>query len=136
MAAVKSGDTSPEMAVRRLVHGMGYRYRLHVKGLPGKPDMVFRRLRKAIFVHGCFWHMHACQRGRRMPATRREYWAAKLEGNRRRDRVVRRRLRAMGYDVMVVWECQIGKEQGRRGTGEQGKSAGKLAERIRRFLEA
>lgn len=107
MAAVKSTDTEPEMIVRRMVHAMGYRYRLHVKSLPGAPDLVFPRLEKIIFVHGCFWHQHRCKRGHRMPATRRAYWKKKLEGNRRRDAANRRRLRRLGWRVLTIWECQL-----------------------------
>src|SRR5262249_53594113 len=105
MAAVKSVDTSPEIAVRRLVHSLGYRYRLHVRSLPGTPDLVFSRLRKIINVSGCFWHMHGCGRCR-IPATHRAYWIAKLERNAARDKRSRRALRKLGWDVMTVWECQ------------------------------
>lgn len=107
MRAVRSQDTDPEMRVRRMVHAMGYRYRLHVADLPGKPDLVFPRLQKVIFVHGCFWHQHRCKRGRRIPKTRREYWEAKLARNVERDRRNRRRLRRADWQVMVVWECQL-----------------------------
>ncbi len=102
MSKVKGKDTSPEMRVRRLVHKMGYRYRLHRKDLPGKPDLVFPRLGKVIFVHGCFWHMHSC---RRLPNSNVEYWKAKFEENKKRDRRVRRQLRRLGWEVLVVWEC-------------------------------
>jgi DNA mismatch endonuclease (patch repair protein) len=108
MARVRGKDTKPEMVVRRLVHAMGYRYRLHRKDLPGKPDLVFPRLRKIIQVHGCFWHQHpdpACRRAR-IPKTRREFWVPKLEGNARRDIENERALRELGWDVLVVWECE------------------------------
>jgi len=105
MAAVRSKDTAPEMIVRRLVHSLGYRYRLHVRALPGTPDLVFPRLRKVINVSGCFWHMHDCGRCR-LPASRRRYWTRKLEGNAARDRRNRRALRKSGWGVLVVWECQ------------------------------
>ena len=88
MRAVKSGDTTPELIVRRLIHAMGYRYRLHGSDLPGKPDVVLPRLGKAIFIHGCFWHRHACPAGESTPATRIEYWQAKFDrwcGNARRE---------------------------------------------------
>src|SRR5437899_446614 len=85
MAAVKSTGTMPEMIVRRMVHAMGFRYRLHARSLPGAPDLVFRRLRKVIFVSGCFWHMHDCGRCR-IPAARRDYWIGKLERNAARDK--------------------------------------------------
>ena len=108
MARVRGKDTKPEMVVRRLVHAMGYRYRLHRKDLPGKPDLVFPRLRKIIQVHGCFWHQHpdpACRRAR-IPKSRREFWVPKLEGNARRDIENERALRELGWDVLVVWECE------------------------------
>jgi DNA mismatch endonuclease (patch repair protein) len=106
MAAVKSKNTAPEIHVRRLVHRMGYRYRLHVKALPGTPDIVFPRLAKVISVSGCFWHLHGCPRCR-IPASRRAYWVRKLQRNAVRDRAVRRELRRLGWDVLVVWECQL-----------------------------
>jgi DNA mismatch endonuclease, patch repair protein len=105
MAAVKGKDTAPELIVRRLVHAFGYRYRLHVRSLPGCPDLVLPRLRKVILVSGCFWHMHSCGRCR-IPATRRGYWVAKLERNVSRDGRNRRALRRAGWQVLVVWECQ------------------------------
>jgi len=105
MALVKSKDTTPELAVRRLVHEMGFRYRLHVRSLPGAPDLVFPRLRKVIFVSGCFWHMHTCGRCR-IPEARRAYWVAKLARNAARDTRLRRKLRRLGWHVLVVWECQ------------------------------
>jgi len=105
MAAVKSKDTAPEMTVRRLIHSLGFRYRLHVRSLPGAPDLVFPRLRKTIFVSGCFWHMHGCGRCR-IPAVRRRYWTAKLQRNVARDKRVTRALRRAGWGVLVIWECQ------------------------------
>jgi len=106
MRAVKSGDTTPELIVRRLVHALGYRFRLHRSDLPGKPDLVFPRRQKAIQVHGCFWHRHACQAGQSTPATRLDYWNAKFARNVERDRRNLRALRRMGWSVLVVWECQ------------------------------
>ncbi len=108
MRAVRSRDTGPEMVVRRLAHGMGYRYRLHRKDLPGAPDLAFPSRRKAVFVHGCFWHWHDCPRGDRMPKSNRDYWTRKLSRNRDRDAEHRVRLRSMGWDVLTIWECQIG----------------------------
>ena len=105
MSRVYSKDTKPEMRVRRLVHGMGYRHRLHAKDLPGRPDLVFRPRRKAIFVHGCFWHRHeGCSRNR-MPKSpeRREYWRTKLNGNVQRDRRHLDALEIMGWRTLVVW---------------------------------
>ena len=107
MAAVKSKDTAPELLVRRLVHSLGYRYRLHVRSLAGTPDLVFPRLRKIINVNGCFWHMHGCPRCR-VPSSRRAYWVAKMQRNAARDKRTGRELRKGGWRVMVVWECQIG----------------------------
>ncbi len=107
MSQIRSRDTSPEMMVRRLLHGMGYRYRLHARDLPGKPDIVFRLRRKAIFVHGCFWHQHdACKEGR-IPGSNRSYWVAKLERNIARDGEHLQCLREMGWDVLVIWECEL-----------------------------
>ncbi|MBN1911438.1 MAG: DNA mismatch endonuclease Vsr [Pirellulales bacterium] len=105
MAAVKSRDTSPELLVRKLAHSLGYRYRLHVRSLPGTPDLVFPRLRKIINVNGCFWHMHSCGRCR-IPSSRRDYWIAKMERNAARDRRTTRALRKDGWRVLVIWECQ------------------------------
>lgn len=108
MGRVKGKDTKPEMTVRRLVHQLGYRYRLHVAGLPGKPDLVFSRARKAIFVHGCFWHRHAGCPLCRMPKSRLEFWKAKLENNRKRDSRNLKRLRKDGWRLLVIWECELG----------------------------
>ncbi len=106
MATVKSKGTAPEMVVRRLVHSLGYRFRLHNRLLPGCPDLIFPSRRKIIFVHGCFWHRHNCRRGRAIPSDHRDYWEAKFARNRQRDRQVRRALRRDGWNVLVVWECQ------------------------------
>jgi DNA mismatch endonuclease, patch repair protein len=109
MSRIRGRDTGPEMTVRRLVHGMGYRYRLHRRDLPGCPDLVFATRRKAIFVHGCFWHRHAdsaCKLAR-LPKSRLDFWVPKLESNRRRDSLKQQQLLAMGWNFIVVWECQI-----------------------------
>jgi DNA mismatch endonuclease (patch repair protein) len=106
MAAVKSRDTTPEMVVRRLVHRLGYRFRLHRRDLPGTPDLVLPRLRKVINVHGCFWHMHACQRRRRDPVNNADYWRRKREGNVARDARNVKKLSRRGWKILVVWECQ------------------------------
>jgi DNA mismatch endonuclease (patch repair protein) len=106
MASVRAKDTGPEMAVRRALHAMGYRYRLHAKALQGKPDIVFARLRKVIFVHGCFWHGHACRFGA-LPKSRRRYWHAKISGNRLRDRKALGLLRSAGWRCLVVWQCEL-----------------------------
>jgi DNA mismatch endonuclease, patch repair protein len=105
MAAVKSTDTTPELVVRRMIHAMGYRYRLHVRSLPGAPDLVFPRLSSVIFVCGCFWHKHTCGRCR-IPTSRRAYWVKKIDRNAERDKRVQRALRRQGWRVMVIWECQ------------------------------
>jgi DNA mismatch endonuclease (patch repair protein) len=94
------------MIVRRALHALGYRYRLHRKGLPGKPDIVFGPRKKAIFVHGCFWHRHSCKLGDRMPKSNLAFWTDKLEKNAARDKAVAEQLRALGWSVLVVWECE------------------------------
>ncbi|GAA0774982.1 DNA mismatch endonuclease Vsr [Roseibium denhamense] len=108
MAAIRSKGMKPEMVVRRLVHSMGFRYRLHRKDLPGKPDLVFGPRKKAILVHGCFWHQHPdpdCKDGR-MPKSRLDYWGPKLERNRLRDLENIQSLNKLGWSVLVVWECE------------------------------
>jgi len=107
MRLIKSKDTGPEKAVRRLIYGLGFRYRLHVASLPGKPDIVFRRLRKLVFVHGCFWHQHAICRDGRVPTSRQEYWRPKLERNVQRDAEQIRTLESLGWRVLVIWECML-----------------------------
>lgn len=104
MSRIGAKDTQPEMAVRRMLHAMGYRYVLHDKRLPGKPDLVFPGRRKVVFVHGCFWHGHSCGRGFR-PSSNAAFWAAKIDGNRTRDRRNVRAIRAQGWRVLTVWEC-------------------------------
>ncbi len=105
MSRIRSVDTKPELIVRKLLHGMGFRYRLHGKGLPGKPDLVFARARTVLFVHGCFWHMHRCRYGKPAPSTNRTFWAEKRRGNAERDKRNRAALRADGWKVFEVWEC-------------------------------
>lgn len=107
MRAVKGADTTPELAVRRLAHGMGFRFRLHRKDLPGKPDLTFPRLRKVIFVNGCFWHGHDCARGARIPVQNRDYWTRKVARNVERDRNAQSALQRLGWKSLVVWECEI-----------------------------
>lgn len=106
MRAVRSRDTKPEMIVRRFLHRNGYRFRLHRDDLPGRPDLVLSASRAVVFVHGCFWHGHFCKRGDREPHTNRAYWVAKLTRNKERDAANARRLRQMGWRVLVIWECQ------------------------------
>lgn len=120
MSRVRGRDTKPEIIVRRLVHGMGFRYRLRAVDLPGKPDLVFRPQRKVIFVHGCFWHLHGCNRYR-LPKTRTDFWLPKLPGNSVRDKRTKRKLWAMGWRVLTVWECQL-------------RDTNKLATKIEKFL--
>lgn len=115
MARVRSRDSRPELLVRRLVHAMGYRYRLHVSQLTGCPDLVFRPRSKVIFVHGCFWHRHSNCALARMPKSRIEFWQTKLEGNRKRDEKNRRALVGAGWKVLTIWECQL-KDTQRLGT--------------------
>lgn len=110
MSRVRGRDTAPELRLRRLVHGMGYRYRLHVAGLPGRPDMVLARHRAVIFMHGCFWHRHEGCALARMPKSRLEFWQPKLDANRERDARNVRELRRLGWRVLVVWECELGDE--------------------------
>lgn len=121
MRRIRGKDTSPEMAVRRLLHHLGHRYRLHCVDLPGTPDIVFRSRRKIVFVHGCFWHQHGCALCRR-PKSNLAYWLPKLERNKLRDLASLRKLRADGWSVCVIWECQI--------------LAGRFEARLLRFLDA
>lgn len=123
MSLVRNKNSSAEMRVRKLVHSMGYRYRVHCKNLPGCPDLVFRRQKRLIFVHGCFWHRHgnATCKLARLPKSRLDFWLPKLEGNRLRDKRTASRLSRDGWKVLTVWECQI-------------KAKEKLVKRIREFL--
>lgn len=124
MGRIRGKDTKPEMVLRRLVHGMGYRYRLHRADLPGRPDLVFASRHKVIFLHGCFWHRHpdpACKLAR-LPKSRLDFWQSKLERNRQRDIDNERRLAALGWKVLTVWECQL-------------RRIDKLKTRITTFLE-
>jgi len=122
MAQVKSGDTGPEIRVRSMLHGLGFRFRLHRKDLPGKPDIVFPGRRKVVFVHGCFWHGHkGCRRSTR-PSSNQGFWTMRLDSNIRRDKRDRQRLRRLGWRVFVVWECELKDEQ-------------RLRRRLRQFLE-
>lgn len=123
MSRIRSKDTRPELAVRRMLHRMGYRYVLHDQRLPGTPDLVFPARRKIIFVHGCFWHGHDCGRGFK-PATNAEFWSAKIERNQARDREVQRELRGLGWESLTVFECAL----------KPGAGAG-LARRLSRYLE-
>jgi len=114
MSRIRSRDTRPEMIVRSLVHQMGFRYRLHKKDLPGKPDLVLVRHRKIIDVHGCFFHMHNCRYGRVKPATNASFWQTKRKSNVRRDRRNLELLKKDGWRVLTVWECETKDRHGLR----------------------
>ena len=105
MSRIRSRDTKPEMLVRSFLHASGFRFRLHVKDLPGKPDIVLPKYKTVIFVHGCFWHQHHCKDGH-LPKSRCEYWGPKLSRNRERDRLHKRRLHALGWRTFTIWECE------------------------------
>ena len=111
MSRIRGRNTRPELIVRRLLHSLGYRYRLHRRDLPGRPDIVFPRRRKAIFVHGCFWHRHDDPNCRlaRLPKSRLEFWLPKLEANHLRDVRNQATLVAAGWSILVVWECELAK---------------------------
>lgn len=123
MALVRSKNSRAEMVVRKLVFALGYRYRLHVRDLPGKPDLAFRKLRKVIFVHGCFWHRHGSCSLARLPKSRPEFWIPKLEGNKQRDQRNKEALEKEGWRVLTIWECEI-------------KDRDQLQATIGRFLDA
>lgn len=114
MSLVRGKDTKPEMLVRRTLHGLGYRYRLHSKDLPGKPDIVFRSRQKVIFVHGCFWHRHPSRTCKlaRTPKSKLEFWKPKLDQNRQRDIKNQRALSKMGWKYLILWECELNDEKG------------------------
>ncbi|HYV13301.1 MAG TPA: very short patch repair endonuclease [Pyrinomonadaceae bacterium] len=107
MQAVRSKNTRPELLVRRLLYANGYRYRLHSKKLPGCPDLVFPGRKKVLFIHGCWWHGHDCQRGSRVPKTNVVYWTKKVIRNRNRDADSRKQLEAQGWKVLTLWECEL-----------------------------
>ena len=121
MRSVKGKNTGTEMIVRRIVHRMGYRYRLHRKDMPGKPDLVFGPRRKVIFVHGCFWHGHTCKRGDRTPQENRRYWTKKIARNKERDQEHVSALKAKSWRVLVIWECET-------------KDTERLRKRVRAYL--
>ncbi|MBI2806053.1 MAG: DNA mismatch endonuclease Vsr [Planctomycetes bacterium] len=109
MGLIRNKDTVPELVIRRLLHGMGYRFRLHGGALPGRPDIVLRRWKAVIFVHGCFWHRHKGCPKTRTPKSRIAFWEAKFDTNMKRDREAGRKLRRLGWRVLVIWECQLQK---------------------------
>jgi DNA mismatch endonuclease (patch repair protein) len=106
MSAVRNRNTKPELEVRRALYAAGFRYRLHRRDLPGCPDIVLPRLKLAVFVHGCFWHGHDCKKGRR-PTSNAKFWVKKLNSNKVRDRRNQLTLKAMGWDVFIIWECSL-----------------------------
>jgi DNA mismatch endonuclease (patch repair protein) len=116
MSLVKGKGTKPELLVRKIVYALGFRYRLHVKNLPGKPDLVFRGKKKVIFVHGCYWHRHRDKKCKlaRLPKSRLDFWLPKLEKNRIRDEKIYAMLAGMGWDILVVWECRINNREALR----------------------
>ncbi len=123
MQAVRSKDTEPELAVRHLARELGYRYLLHRKDLPGKPDLAFIGRRKAVFVHGCFWHGHTCARGAREPKNNHTYWVNKIARNKARDHAHLETLAACGWQALVIWECEL-------------KNLDTVRERLAAFLES
>lgn len=125
MRRIRSKDTIPEITVRRLAHAMGYRFRLHWSTLPGKPDLVFPRLRKIVEVRGCFWHQHTGCIDAHIPESRVDYWRPKLQKNVRRDRTNIRTLRKLGWRVLIVWECEVRRSNSQR-----------LDRKLKRFLES
>jgi DNA mismatch endonuclease (patch repair protein) len=106
MAAVPQKHSKPEIAVRKVAHSLGYRFQLHSDALPGQPDLVFPRLRRVVFVHGCFWHRHSCYKAT-TPKVNTEFWQQKFADNQRRDRRVLRMLRRLGWKSLIIWECQV-----------------------------
>lgn len=106
MQSVRPKDTGPEVAVRKMLHSLGYRFRLHRKDLPGTPDIVFPRKKKVVFVHGCYWHGHECNKGR-LPKSKLDYWQPKIARNRERDAEKSRLLEDLGWEVLTVWQCEL-----------------------------
>lgn len=111
MSAIRNKNTSPEVALRSALHRLGYRYRVNCATLPGKPDLVFPGRRKVIFIHGCFWHRHRCKAGLSVPSTRKAFWTAKLMENKRRDARQIRQLKGLGWQPLVVWQCELKKSR-------------------------
>jgi len=127
MSRIRGRDTKPEMLIRRGLHARGLRYRLHVRTLPGRPDLIFPRYHVAVFIHGCFWHAHGCMLSK-LPETRRDFWEKKLEGNASRDRMAVDTLKATGWRVLVIWECAL------RGSGRLQESD--LIDRSEMFIRS
>lgn len=121
MASVGTRDTGPEVMLRKRLHRLGYRYATHTAKLPGRPDLVFPALGKIVFVHGCFWHGHSCRWGR-LPKSRPEYWRPKIDVNRKRDARMTRKVRRLGWSVLIVWQCQL-------------RNLDRAVQRVARFLD-
>jgi len=111
MAAIKSKNTKPEIAVRKMLHALGYRFRLHRKDLPGSPDIVLPKYKTVIFVHGCFWHRHENCKYASTPKTRKEFWETKFKVNVKRDKEIQEKIKNIGWHSVVIWECQIKDEK-------------------------
>jgi len=124
MSRIRSKDSIPEMRLRRLIHGMGYRYRLHVKTLPGTPDLVFPARKAVIFMHGCFWHWHQDCKVARLPKSKVDFWRGKFEANKRRDEENVKQLEVLGWRVLMLWECQV-----------MDKDMNKVATLVKQFLD-
>ena len=122
MSIIRGKNTGPEITVRKALFALGYRFRIHISSLPGKPDIVLPGRRKIIFVHGCFWHGHKCRAGQNQPKSNRVYWREKLARNKARDKKNQSKLRALGWEVMILWECQI-------------RDANALSDKLGTFLE-
>ncbi len=122
MSQIRGKNTKPEIIVRSIVHGIGFRYSLHKNNLPGKPDIVLSRHKKIIFVHGCFWHMHKCKYGKVKPATNTNFWQEKRQGNVERDKRNIKQLKKLGWQILIIWECQT-------------KRPEKIVSKIKEFLE-
>ena len=123
MSRVRSKDSRPELLVRSIAHALGYRYRKHRRDLPGQPDLAFIRRRKAVFVHGCFWHRHECAAGQRLPKSRLNFWRAKLERNVERDHANMTRLHDGGWSTLIIWECET-------------RDAPSIEDKLKAFLDA
>lgn len=107
MSRVKGKNTKPELMVRTLLHKMGYRFRLHQKDLPGKPDIILKKYKTVIFVHGCYWHRHDCKRGQSLPSSNKEFWKKKFQGTIERDEKACKQLKDLGWNVGIVWQCEL-----------------------------
>lgn len=125
MSRIRGIDTKPELWVRRSLHALGFRFRLHVRALPGRPDIVMPKYATVIFVHGCYWHAHTCQKGR-IPASNPMFWKEKFDANRRRDAKNYRALRSMGWRVLTIWECEL------RSAASRERAIARLVSKIRR----